>query len=451
MKKSNFANYAKKLKMRLISILLISVVSLVSCTDKFSKVDIQIISSSIEDNITVVNSEFKLIELELNIPSASADFEWSINEKIVSREPYYLFDATQNGVHKIRVKISNMAGSVYKDYNITVRKYDKGYFIVNEGSYGAVEGSVNYYIPSENKIITNAVDNSGDINLGITSSTGVVHNGILYITSKLGNNLVGVDVNTFTPIKQLSDARIGECNGFAIIDETRAVISSLNGLFAINLNTLTITTKIGDISTIAGNVFVDNGKIFAIYKDKGLVVYSASDYSLINIVGKNISLGFSKTPNGALWAASTDALFRINTSDISITEINLPAGLTLYDNWFAWRSGIITASTIENNVYMAVSQYAGEGNKIYCYKDGNQASLSSVFAQGKSDDTFYGESIKYDPKTNSILAIFIKEGWGDNSKVNRIVSFDATTGAETARFTYPEPFLWFPSAIVFEK
>ncbi len=386
------------------------------------------------------------IEVAYSQPTKNLEIQWTINGQAYTNLEQFYHETEKVGELKIGLTAKNSTGTATQEFIYNVEPiYQGGYFIVNEGWFGHENGSVNYYIPSENKIITNAFDKS-NVDFGATSTVGEVVGSYLYVVSKMKNVLVKCNIHSFKNEQALDQSQIGgdQAYGFAAIDENTALMSSSKGLYSINLAEMKVSKKL--FEGTYGDLFVENGYAYAVSRDRGLEIIKIADFSVVKTIA-GVQAGFAKTSNNKLYAVGGNKLIEINLADNKTTEIQIP--FSVNGAWGAWRPGSICSSNA-NEVFIAKVGSWGGGQEIFRYVDGDATSLNKAFAKGTGNDAFYGAGIGFDKVNNMLLANFVDSGWGASYSKNRLVSFDVTTGAEKSRYVYPKEHYWFPSMFVFE-
>lgn len=366
----------------------------------------------------------------------------------------YTFTPDKTGSFEVVFIAVNSIGRDEVKFSVNVVKYKGGFFIVNEGSFGRTMGTVDYFADASSR--TPAVYKAANPGkeLGNTTDYGALWNGNYYFVSKQGRKLVKAseadfkDQGEFTPGVQGADA---DGRSFAGVDANHGVYTTANGAYIVDLNTFTgikyLEGSKGSgttgMSAQCGAAVTEGDYIFVINIKDGVLVYSKADYSFI----KNLCpahIGFVKSKDGSLWASDGGSLYRINTSSLSVVKTDLPEGLSVYTDRWAWKPAIFAASSSENALFFGCAD-GYEVKKIYKYEIGNASSLSQPFAQGGATDFLYGAGIQVDPSTGDVLASFTGVSWGDNK--NKLVVFDGKTGAEKSRFEYEE--YVFPAMIIF--
>lgn len=321
-------------------------------------------------------------------------------------------------------------------------KYDNGFFLLNEGYFFNKPGSVDFYSYGNDSLSMSVYDQE---NPGKTLGTnqqvlqfGTVFNNKLYLVVNLGGPLVVTDAYTLKEtgrINTLPDS--AKAHAFVGVDASRGLISTDNGIYPINLSALTAGNKISGIDASVGDMIKAGNYVFVLTADKGIIALNASDYSIAKVVGAAIA-GFAIGKDGAVWAATTNSLLKINTSSLAVDTIN--TSFDIHYNTFTYTSGSIVTSTTENAVYVT-SEY----NTVYKYLVGNAASLNSPFITLPANQYLYGKGIAYDVKKNQLVLNATDNMYGGS--VNTLTSYNATTGTQAGTITYNGNY--YPAMIVF--
>ena len=164
-------------------------------------------------------------------------------------------------------------------YNMSVyaedTDYSKGVIFINEDWYGHQNSTINHLLPDDPdeeywhyRVIQS--ENPG-IELGCTNQYGAIWNGRLYMIAKqekapgariIGGRISVADATSMKMIKQLQliDPSGNQCDGraFCGVDNNKGYVSSSNGIWILNLNTLEIEGQVdGSANPKAG---ADNDK-----------------------------------------------------------------------------------------------------------------------------------------------------------------------------------------------
>lgn len=321
----------------------------------------------------------------------------------------------------------------HKDHKIIIPqgKYDNGFLIFNEGYFDHGSGTVTYF-DYQTSILTDSVfikENTGK-DLGPTNTTlefGTVYNGQLYLLTKAKGPLVVANPLTLKETARIASAPTNDWRAFVGIDNTKGLVSTgSNGIYPINLSSLTLGASLAGVSGQVGDMVKAGNYIFALSETDGLIILNVSDYSVVKKIA-GLTVGFAKTPDGSIWAAGGTSLVKINSTSLAVTTVTLP--FTVNDSWGAWHPGSITASTKENSIFIAKNDIYSGANTIYKYTDGNAASLTSPFITTATGKITYGAGIAYNAFTNQLVVTTIEAGYGTHDSVNDLDFYDPTTGA----------------------
>ncbi|MEG1664353.1 MAG: DUF5074 domain-containing protein [Mucinivorans sp.] len=376
---------------------------------------------------------------------------WQLNDKSVATTANYTFNPTQSGVYNLTYTVTNESGKASKEVKITVKEFLGGMYIVNEGWFGHEMGSVNHFDATTQTLSPRVFQKyNPTLTLGITTCYGTTWMGQMYFVSKQGRRLVAADVLT---LKESGALEVigGDGRAFAGIDAKLGVVTTTKGAFKVSLQPLALGSVIETTKgEECGGVYATEKYIFIINQSKGLQIFSVADNMALVKTEAGVGVGFAKAKDGSLWAAAGKELIQINTQTLVTLRVALPSGVTVANSWGAWNAGSLCASTKENALFFTKGGAWGGGREIYRYTIGSVESLNTVFAKSTmTDDTFYGSGISIDPTSGDVVATFVKDGYGQNYKDNRLVIFDGKTGAEKSRTKF-EGF-YFPSGIIFNN
>lgn len=366
-------------------------------------------------------------------------FRWTVNGATVGNDAVYTFEAKEQGDYRVVFIASNQEGMDSVVYPLHVwGKYENGFFMVEEGQYGTTNGDVAYYSYDSNKVLFNvyAKENPGG-SMGPTSATlqfANIWNGKMYMVVKVGGPLVVTNAYTMKETGRINNLPLDEGHAFVGVDQNRGLLSTVNGIYRLNLNGPVLGDRVAGIDTAAGDMLLAEKYIFAVTQAEGMVILNANDYSVAKKY-KQVSIGFTRTKDGAVWAAGDSALVRIDPVTLDITTIPVPFKVTNPWALWSWRSGSITSSVNGNEVYIAERKsYPGiggdleyGGTHLYRYVPGNAASLSAPFITLPAGQFFYGCSVRFNERTKELLVISLMDEWGASND-NKWLFYDAASG-----------------------
>ena len=386
-------------------------------------------------------------------------FLWTVNGQSAGSDSTLAFTPTARGDYQLGFTVANAGGSSAVTYTIHVYgKYENGFFIVNEGWYSYGGGTLSFYRYDTQKLEDSVFtkENPGK-DLGPNTSTlefGTIYNNKLYLLTKYGGPLVAVDAITLKETGRIATDANSDYRALLPLDTTKALVSTGNGVFPLNLQTLTLGAPLASISGEADDM-VKLGNYIFVLDGNGLDVLNAADYSIAKNFS-NIGLGFAVTTDGSLYAAGSalDAfgnfkdslLVKINPATLDTTNIKLP--FEINGTFGFWHAGSIVASTKENAVFLAYNPPYEGGTTIYKYVAGNPASLAAPFITIAFDHELYGAGLGYDKSRNQLVVTTIQSGGYPNDFANNDLDFyDGTirTGIRDLQYTG----YFFPAQVVF--
>jgi hypothetical protein len=335
-----------------------------------------------------------------------------------------------------------VAASCSKDSSTIASKgkYDNGFFLLNEGNYNHETGSVFFYSYDKDSLYSYAYDTENpDKTLGTNTQVlefGTIFNNKLYLVVNLGGPLVVADPYTLKETGRLTSLP-ENAHAFLGLDASRGLISTVKGIYPVNLSSITVGNKISGIDAGVGDMIKAGNYIFVLTEDKGIIALNVSDYSIAKVIGA-ATTGFAIGKDGAVWAASPNALLKINVSMLAVDTINTT--FDIYYNPYNYNSGSIAASTTENAIYVS-SDY----NAVYKYVVGDAASLTAPFISVPANHYLYGKGIAYNAQKGELILNTTDNIYGGT--VNTIYSYNATTGTEAGSFIYNGSY--YPAMVVF--
>lgn len=306
--------------------------------------------------------------------------------------------------------------------------YENGFFIANEGWFGHGSGDLHFYDYSADTLRLNvyAAANPG-LTLGGSSNTlqfATVFQQKMYIVVKAGGPLVVTDANTMVETARLTTMPGNDGHAFLGLSSTQGLLSTGTGVFPITLPGLVTGTKLSGINSYTGDMIKAGNYIFVHAQTEGIVAYNAATLAVAGTFG-TANLCFAQGKDGAVYAAKTDSLVRINTTTLARTAIKLP--FTTPSPWGAWRHSAITASTTDSTIFIVRNNGFMGGTTLYRYVIGNTASLATPFITLPTGQFFYGAGAAYDQSNNTLVLTTINGAF--TGSVNRVLRYNASTGA----------------------
>src|ERR1700744_6117318 len=290
--------------------------------------------------------------------------------------------------------------SCKKDHPIKIAppdKYENGFFIVNEGNFGHDHGGTVTFFDYKTGTLTDSIftkENPGKTFDPNTSSLefGTIYNGSLYLLTKSGGPLVVANPNSLKETGRIPAAPTNDWRAFVGVDKSTGLVSTGNGIYPINLQSVALGAKLGSVNGEVGDMIRAGNYIFVLSATDGVDILNASDYSIVKTI-PGLGVGFAKTTDGAIWAAGGTQLVRIDPATLDVQNITVP--FTVYDSWYAWHQGSIVASTTENAIYIVNNQQYEGGTDIYKYTASNSNSFAKPFITVPTGEETYGKGLGY--------------------------------------------------------
>ncbi len=308
-------------------------------------------------------------------------------------------------------------------------KYDNGFFVIGEGSYGQSAGAVSFYRYGDDTLSIRAYEkeNPGKIlsNAAKTSTLqfASIINGSIYLMSKINGPIVKINEQTLKEearyVQEASNWR-----SIIQVDGSRGLVSANDGVYQIDLNTLAVQNKLTTVGAVNTGDMWKKGDYVYLLQSNGAKIVSGSNYSLVKSFS-NINRGFAQTPNGKIWASTGSRLIAID-NNLDTAGVGLAVALGSFGLDAPTR---ITASTKENAVFYH------SGKAIYKYIDGDKTSLAQPFINITEDPFMVYGAIRYDRNKDYIVVNGI-QGYGAASTVNYLLIYNASTGALVKKIKY---------------
>ena len=395
--------------------------------------------------------------------------------------------------------------------------YSTGVIFINEDWYGHQNSTVNYLLPDDPdgnywyyRVIQ--TENPG-MELGCTNQYGAIWNGRLYMIAKqekdpgaaiTGGRISVADASTMKLIKQLEviDPSGQQCDGraFCGVTEDKGYVSSSNGIWILNLNTLEIEGQVegsanpnagGDndkpnsdpTSSLyfgqTGTMVLASGKVFAVHQQYGMLVIDPNTDKVVDVLDMEIiddaiekdtgtrprrmsGIGSTvvKSKDGDLWysaaknvqgtGATVPYLIRLDPENLEREVIRIE-GDDMYppaNSWYAWTPDPFCASHVTNRLYWCGGSNSWFTNyRVYRYDIDNRR-LEKIldFSQEEGDWHIYGCSLGIDPVHDELYASMFHK-FVDPTYVTRRFDSDGNFLKEYPMISN----YWFPSLPVFPQ
>lgn len=330
-----------------------------------------------------------------------------------------------------------------KSINIIVVK--PPFYVINEGQG---KGSVNRY--KQEQWQYNIVEG-----LGVTSTVGIINNGYMYIVSKKSPFLVKMNLENNQVVNKIEAGLDQNAQGqnFCIVNNETGILTTSNGAFKVNLKQLTLGEKLSGLDAVSSDnedVYKTDKYIFISSKNT-IKVYNTNDLSFKQDIAYQIKTGFAQTKDGTLWAANGNKLIKINVETLDHEEVELPNGLSVFYNQWAYTPTGLCASITENALYlvqMVEEGYSVYGKNIYKYNvETKNATL--FFSAPAADKSVYGAGVQVDPRNGDVYIIYTEDGWSTHYLNTNIYIANGVTGTQKEVIDYTGTY-WFPSTIAFQ-
>lgn len=438
----------KKMKFLISQLYLLALFALpfvsTSCSgDDDNSTKVEISSLGVEDGTTIVTGQIIQLEAQLSNPQGEVHYSWSTAGKEVSTQSTYTFQSDVTGTHTITLTVTANNEAQEKSINIIVVK--PPFYVINEGQG---KGSVNRY--KQEQWQYNIVEG-----LGVTSTVGIINNGYMYIVSKKSPFLVKMNLENNQIVNKIEDGLDQNAQGqnFCIVNNETGILTTSNGAFKVNLKQLTLGEKLSGLDAVSSDnedIYKTDKYIFISSKNT-IKVYNTNDLSFKQDIAYQIKTGFAQTKDGTLWGANGNKLIKINVETLDYEEVELPNGLSVFYNQWAYTPTGLCASITENALYlvqMFEEGYSVYGKNIYKYNvETKNATL--FFSAPAADKSVYGAGVQVDPRNGDVYIIYTEDGWSTHYLNTNIYIANGVTGTQKEVIDYTGTY-WFPSTIAFQ-
>ncbi|MDY5077212.1 MAG: DUF5074 domain-containing protein [Bacteroidaceae bacterium] len=359
--------------------------------------------------------------------------------------------------------------------------YTQGVFFVNEDWYGHQNSTVNFLTNDGEWIYRVVQKENPGVELGCTNQYGAIYGDKFYLIAKqdkdpgasiAGGRLTICDAKTMKVLKQFANISVdanGNSNadgrGFLGVDEHKGYVGTSNGIYVLDLDELELRGVVrgsennqlydGEV----GNMVRVGDRVFAVHRDKGLLVINPATDQVEQVIEGIDGWGFGSvvlSKDGNLWLslASTSGsgqadtrIMKVNPYTLQTEVIDLPEGIYGPANsWYAWTPDCFCASQQQNVLYWNGGNSSWfSGYTVYKYDiDKNEFSTYIDYNGDPDGWQIYGCSFRVSPEGDEAYVSLFK-GFGDPTYVVR--KYDAD-GHQLAEYPMIQNY-WFPSLPVF--
>jgi YVTN family beta-propeller protein len=215
----------------------------------------------------------------------------------------------------------------------------EGFFVVNEGSFGAGNASISFYDRSDDAVSNNVFNTTNGIPLGDQAQSMTVHEGKGYIVVQNSGKLEVVDGDSWEQIATITDG-IESPRYFVGANETKGYVSDWGDGFSgsvkvidLTSNSVTKTIPVGSgpnqMLITGSNLFVTNGGGFGIDSTVAVIDMITDELVENHVLSYNPN-SIVMDNDGDLWVATSG--FTAYDADFNIdVESSLPGKLIQLD------------------------------------------------------------------------------------------------------------------------
>lgn len=359
--------------------------------------------------------------------------------------------------------------------------YTQGVFFVNEDWYGHQNSTVNFLTNDGEWIYRVVQKENPGVELGCTNQYGAIYGDRFYLIAKqdkdpgasiAGGRLTICDAKTMKVLKQFANISVdgnGNSNadgrGFLGVDEHKGYVGTSNGIYVLDLDELELRGVVtgsennqlydGEV----GNMVRVGDRVFAVHRDKGLLVINPATDQVEQVIEGIDGWGFGSvvlSKDGNLWlslastsgsGAADTRIMKVSPYTLQTEVIDLPEGIYGPANsWYAWTPDCFCASQQQNVLYWNGGNSSWfSGYTVYKYDiDKNEFSTYIDYNGDPDGWQIYGCSFRVSPEGDEAYVSLFK-GFGDPTYVVR--KYDAD-GHQQAEYPMIQNY-WFPSLPVF--
>lgn len=389
------------------------------------------------------------------------------------------------------------------------KEYTTGVLFINEDWYGHQNSTVNHLEPDDPegvywdyRVIQN---NNPGVELGCTNQYGALWEGRLYLIAKqdkdpgatiTGGRITVADGTTMKVIKQLThiDPSGQSCDGRGFVGVTpdKGYISSSNGVWVFDLNTLEVTGQVegtenpngvgnGDNTDSSGPLYhgqcgsmvSTNGKVFVAHQSNGLLVVDPIQDKVVETISMKIidDITGNKTPagigsvvqakDGSLWVSvardiqgmgnTLPYLIKVDprTLETEVVTVDKEQGLFPPANsWYAWTPDGFCSSVKSNTLFWNGGKNSWFSAQYIFKMDVDTREITRIIDLEADNENWklYGCSMRPHPLTDELYVSLIHE-FVDPTYITRRYTSDGE-----CIFDYDMiQNYWFPSLPIFPE
>lgn len=390
-----------------------------------------------DNGVTVVTDQTIELKAELVNAKANISYAWAINGGEVSTESSYTFKSETAGNYTVTLTVreeNNAATEVTK--SITIKVVKPMFYVINEGQLGTSPASINRYDGEawQYRIIEG---------LGNTGTIARTDGTYMYIVCKDQPQLTKIALNGYATIGTI-ELGSGKANNFCILNDTEAILTTTTGAYKVNPVSMTLGEKLDNTSN--SKDICHEGNYLFILDGNTIKVYNAETMAFEKELPHQAVTGFARTLDGTLWAANGTKLIKIDIETLESKEVELPDGLKVFNDRYAYKLTSLQASVSENVLYIA---NAPSFSATDIYKYDTMTGEATLFFTAPKDYSIYGSCVQVDPRNGDVYLAYTEDGFGSHYLNTYIYVTDGVSGEQKAKLDYTGEY-WFPSMILFE-
>ena len=365
--------------------------------------------------------------------------------------------------------------------------YTTGVFFVNEDWYGHQNSTVNYLTEKGEWVYRVIQKENPGMELGCTNQHGIIYGDRFYLIAKQqqdpgskikGGRITVADAKTMKVIKQLDkiDPSGNTCDGRGClgVDENKVYISTSNGIWIFNSNTLEVTGQIKGTenpfaaSGTGGNANPGNKAlywgqsgcmvrindyVFSVHQEYGVLVIDPSTDKVIKVIDmKSLIDTFNEylaekaklkddaepcvgsslvmAKDGSLWVSVTlnkdgygnmlPFIVRIDPISFGTEVVYISPDTGNYppaSSWYAWTPDGFCASNVENALYWNGGENSWFSNSKFFKFDVDTRTVTNIIDLDKQPEKWklYGCSMRPHPITGDLYMSLFKGDFADNT------------------------------------
>jgi PKD repeat protein len=354
-----------------------------------------------EPEVPVASFTYEGEELKVTFTNTSTNataYSWDFGDSNTSTDKDPVHTYASRGTYDVKLTVVNGALADEQSMTIEVTEPEIRALIVNEGNFGAGNGSISYYYEESQRIANDTVKlANNDSEIGSTIQSVLLYDTVGYIVCNTSDKVEFIHNKTFNylanPITNISQPRYMTASGdkgyltcwgpwaadWTLPDSYVAVI---------DLNSREVIDSLVSGSGPEGILVVDDKLFVANSYEDSITVVDLNNEATSKIATASAPKHFALDATGLLWASTSNGLQSFNAETLEPVDTIDIANM----------SGKMAIDGVGKNIYYLTSEpWPGTNTTVFVFDTETKSSSASALITGEN---FYG--IGYNPVSDLI-------------------------------------------------